>query len=88
MIFKNKLNMDSLRLAVPRCEYSNEQMISFLSIIGEAYAKGKFQELKGGLTPLDYVDNGFYHFGGKYSYHDEEEFRKIATDLRESADSQ
>eukprot|EP00356_Strombidium_inclinatum_P005662 CAMPEP_0170492586 /NCGR_PEP_ID=MMETSP0208-20121228/12468_1 /TAXON_ID=197538 /ORGANISM="Strombidium inclinatum, Strain S3" /LENGTH=247 /DNA_ID=CAMNT_0010768353 /DNA_START=912 /DNA_END=1655 /DNA_ORIENTATION=- len=86
VIFKNKLNMDSLRLAVPRCEYTNEEMIAFLSIIGEAYAEGKFQDLKGGLTPVNYVDNGFYHFGGKYAFHDEAEFTKISSVLRESAD--
>ena len=41
--YNNKLTMDSLRLAIPRNEYRDEQMISYLSIFGEAYARGDFK---------------------------------------------
>ena len=60
--------MDSLRLAVPRCEYTDEYLISYLSVIGQAFANGDFKNLTGGLIPLEYVDNGFYHFGGHYEF--------------------
>ena len=73
-IFKNPLSIDSLRLAVPRNQYESEKMIAFLSVIGEAFKNGDFKNLSGGLKPLDYVDNGFYHFGGNYEYIDKFEF--------------
>jgi hypothetical protein len=31
--YQNKLTMDSLRLAIPRCEYSDEYLISYLKVI-------------------------------------------------------
>jgi hypothetical protein len=68
--FLNQLSIDSLRLAVPRNEYENEKLIAYLSIIGKAYKNGNFKNLKGGLKPLNYVDDGFYHFGGSYEYND------------------
>jgi len=66
--FTNKLSMDSLRLAIPRNQYENEKIISYLSVIARAFQNGKFQQLKGGLKPLNYIDNGFYHFGGIYEF--------------------
>jgi len=75
--------MDSLRLAIPRNEYTAEQMISYLSIIGEAFARGNFKEMKGGLTPIDFVDTGFYHFGGSYNIIDDSEFDKMCELLKE-----
>ena len=73
--YSNELTMDSLRLAVPRNEYRDTQMIAYLSIIGDAFAKGEFIHLKGGLAPIDYVDNGFYHFGGSYDMIDNSEYK-------------
>lgn len=58
--------MDSLRLAIPRETYSNEELISRLSLLGKAYQMGLFKNLKGGLIPNDYVNDGFYHFEGRF----------------------
>lgn len=84
--YNNSLTMDSLRLAIPRNEYRDEQMISYLSIIGEAYANGDFKQLKGGLLPIDFVDNGFYHFGGSYNMVDGQEFDQMCKILKEKAE--
>ena len=83
--YENKLTMDSLRLAIPRNEYRDNQMISYLSIIGEAFSRGDFEKLKGGLHPIDYVDNGFYHFGGAYNILDQKEFDEMCMFLKEKA---
>ena len=64
VIYSTPLSMDSLRLAIPRNEYSDKELISYLSVLGEVYSKGDFSKLMSGLIPLNYVDNGFYHFGG------------------------
>jgi hypothetical protein len=71
VIYSNPLSMDSLRLAIPRNEYSDKELISYLSVIGEVYSRGDFKKLKNGDIPLNYVDNGFYHFGGQYHFVDE-----------------
>lgn len=83
--YSNHLTMDSLRLAIPRNEYRDEQMIAYLSIIGEAFARGDFEQLKGGLAPIEYVDNGFYHFGGSYNQIDDQEFNKMCEFLKNKA---
>jgi len=61
-------------------------MIAYLSVVGQLYAEGRFKSLKGGLFPIDYVDNGFYHFGGKYNFEDKKEFEEITEDLRDAAE--
>ena len=38
--------------------------------------------MQGGLHPEDYVDNGFYHFGGKYTVQDFKEFEEITEKLK------
>lgn len=65
-ILTGDLSMDSLRMAIPRETYTNDQLLSRLSIFGKAHKEGIFKNLKGGLVPVDYVDDGFYHFGAKY----------------------
>ena len=42
VIYSNPLSMDSLRLAIPRNEYSDKELISYLSVIGEVYSRGDF----------------------------------------------
>ncbi|XP_064632604.1 tryptophanase-like [Lineus longissimus] len=74
IVFRYKLPLDALRLAIPRNLYSDDELISQLSVIGEAFVRGAFRSLKAGLSPIDYIDNGFYHFGAKYNFVDEEEF--------------
>ena len=92
--FSKELPMDSLRLAVPREVYNREHLLRALSVVGVAYQIGFFDHLTGGLTPLDYVDNGFYHFGAKYELNDEEEFNEtvkrmtLLTSLAKSAKNQ
>ena len=71
--------MDPLRLAIPRLEYTTEYLLSYLCVIGELYASGKFKELKGGLFPVDYVNKGFYHFGAQYKFEEKEEFDSITS---------
>ena len=57
--------------------HSDEELESSLMLIGEAYAQGMFSRLEGGLTPLDYVDDGFYHFGAEYDIVNKSEFDSI-----------
>ena len=68
------MSIDSLRLAVPRNQYESEKMIAILSIIGTAFKNGNFKDLKGGLKPINYVDDGFFHFGGSYEFNNKDEF--------------
>jgi len=79
---KNELTMDSLRLAIPRNQYGDSEIISRLSIVGEAHALGLLTSLQGGLCPKDYVDDGFYHFGGEYDYCKPGEFKSTVEQLR------
>ena len=79
--YSNQLSMDSLRLAVPREVYDKDEILAALSVLGEAYQSGLFEHVSGGLTPLDYVDNGFYHFGGKYLLNNEEEFNSVVRQI-------
>jgi tryptophanase len=78
----NKLTMDSLRLAIPRNQYSDDEMISQLIVIAEAYTSGLFQNVQGGLYPKDYIDNGFYHFGGEYDFRKPDEFSETVRVLK------
>lgn len=80
-VIKNSLTMDSLRLAIPRQTYSREELLERLSILGKAYTKGLFDHLKGGLKPIDYADDGFYHFGAKYEIIDKDEFELILREV-------
>ena len=66
--------MDTLRLAIPRNQYTDDEMISQLRVIGAFFVAKGFADLKGGLEPIEYVDNGFYHFGATYNFNDKEEF--------------
>lgn len=85
----NKLTMDSLRLAIPRNQYSDDEMLSQLIVIAEAYTRGHLSNVQGGLYPKDYIDNGFYHFGGEYDFRKPEEFNQTVRMLKEiSADHQ
>ena len=59
---------------LPKLAHSDEELISILLPIGEAYARGVFSRLEGGLRPRNYVDDGFYHFGAEYDVIDEAEF--------------
>ena len=79
---KNKLTMDSLRLAVPRNQYSDNEMMSQLMVIGEAFSSGLFKDLEGGLYPKEYIDNGFYHFGGEYDFRNPSEFNDTVALLK------
>jgi len=80
---KNKLTMDSLRLAIPRNQYSDNKLISQLIVIAEAYMCGFLANVQGGLYPKDYIDNGFYHFGGEYDFLKPEEFQETVRMLKE-----
>jgi tryptophanase len=72
--FRNELPIDALRLAIPRNQYTDDELISQLSVIGQAYTRRVFTSAKGGLSPIDYTDNGFYHFGAEYNLLDSIEF--------------
>lgn len=71
------LSMDSLRLAIPRNQYSGDEIISQLMVIGHAFERGIFKEVIGGLYPKEYIDDGFYHFGANYDIRNVEEFDNI-----------
>ncbi|MFA6072605.1 MAG: beta-eliminating lyase-related protein [Candidatus Woesearchaeota archaeon] len=79
--FTTPLSMDSLRLAIPRDVYSNNEILSVLNVLGEAFKIGKFKSIKGGLKPRNYVGDGFYHFGGEYDVVDKNEFNAINNEL-------
>ena len=68
------VKMDSLRLAIPRETYSTEELYLLLSKIGKAFKEGVFEKLSSGLVPENYLNDGFYHFKGKYKLKDEAEF--------------
>lgn len=80
---KNKLTMDSLRLAIPRNQYSADEMLSQLIVVAEAYMQGLLQNVQGGLHAKDYIDNGFYHFGAEYDIRKPEEFHLTVGMLKE-----
>jgi len=85
---RKPLTMDSLRLAIPRNQYSDDELMSSLMVIGEAFASGLFERLEGGLYPKNYVDNGFYHFGGEYEFRKMAEFNATVTLLKVIQDAQ
>ena len=53
-----------------------------MNILGRAYQMGMFNSLKGGLIPIDYVSDGFYHFGAKYELVDKKEFDGIVHQIK------
>lgn len=80
--FSHDIEMDSLRLAVPRNEYTNTELLSVLSIMGEFFSNGSFANISSGLLPIDYVDDGFYHFAGSYEFVNRDEFDEIVSRLK------
>lgn len=80
---RNTLTMDSLRLAIPRNQYSSSEIMSQLQVLGEAFRRGAFEKLNSGLYPKNYIDNGFYHFGADYSFKKREEFESTVTLLKQ-----
>jgi tryptophanase len=79
--FEHPVSMDSLRLAIPRKTYTSAYMLKLLSAVGIGFKNGIFENMKGGLEPLNYINDGFYHFKGHYKAKDEKEFNEAAREL-------
>ncbi|VVC02202.1 Tryptophanase [uncultured archaeon] len=77
--------MDSMRLAIPRLAYSDAFLSQTLEIAARAYAEGVFSKASGGLSPANYNDRGFYHFGGCHQIRNEAEFSGMVQEVREIA---
>ncbi len=83
VIFENDtLEMDSLRLAIPRHQYYTQELINRLAILGKAYKQGVFEKAKAGLIANDFQNTGFYHFEGKYSAKDKAEFKMLVKEVQ------
>ncbi len=82
-VLKEAPAMDSLRYAMPRLAYSDTALNEALMPLAIAYKNGYFKGLTGGLKPVNYNTNGFYHFGGKYEIRDKVEFLDIVKKIRE-----
>jgi len=82
IIFEKNIEMDSLRLAIPRNQYSTQELINVLSVLGRAYKKGIFEKAKAGLIATDFQDTGFYHFEGAYTAKDEQEFNMLVKEVQ------
>ena len=83
------INEDALKLlfTIQKPNPDLEKMVQLLLfLIGKKKNQtGDFEKLKGGLHPIDYVDNGFYHFGGAYNILDQKEFDEMCMFLKEKA---
>ena len=76
-------SMDSLRYAFPREVYSQNDLAGVFSLIGKAYDEGIYRRASTGVLASNYVEDGFYHFHGKYALMNDAEFVRMANELRE-----
>ncbi|MCX6769190.1 MAG: beta-eliminating lyase-related protein, partial [Candidatus Micrarchaeota archaeon] len=75
-------SMDSLRYAFPREVYSQDELAGLFSLIGQAYQAGIYQRAESGVTAQNYVEDGFFHFRGKYVLNNRPEFVRMVNELR------
>ena len=83
IVYGFSASMDSLRYAFPREVYSQNDLAGLFSLIGRAYEAGIYQRASAGVLASNYVEDGFYHFHGKYVLKSDAEFVRMANELRE-----